>query len=94
MQRLAADFLSNYVFLAVGRVGSSSALICQRVDYISDVEKGSHLRDLLYEQRARTVDNKVILRRTFVMSSLIHFSFVYCLLVQNISQFSCYLNNV
>uniref|UniRef100_A0A6V7QQA6 RNA helicase n=1 Tax=Ananas comosus var. bracteatus TaxID=296719 RepID=A0A6V7QQA6_ANACO len=66
MQRLAADFLSNYVFLAVGRVGSSSALICQRVDYISDVEKGNHLRDLLYEQRARRVDNKQALTLVFV----------------------------
>ncbi|XP_020089239.1 DEAD-box ATP-dependent RNA helicase 52C-like [Ananas comosus] len=66
MQRLAADFLSNYVCLAVGRVGSSSALICQRVDYISDVEKGNHLRDLLYEQRARRVDNKQALTLVFV----------------------------
>ncbi|XP_072964230.1 DEAD-box ATP-dependent RNA helicase 37-like [Typha angustifolia] len=51
IQRLASDFLSNYIFLAVGRVGSSTGLISQRVEYVPDMEKRSHLMDLLHNQR-------------------------------------------
>ena len=35
IQRLAADFMHNYVFLAVGRVGSSTDLIVQHIEYVS-----------------------------------------------------------
>ena len=35
IQRLAADFMSNYIFLAVGRVGSSTDLIVQHIEYVS-----------------------------------------------------------
>ena len=41
MQRLASDFLSNYIFLAVGRVGSSTDLIVQRVEYVQESDKRS-----------------------------------------------------
>ena len=51
VQRLAADFLSNYIFLAVGRVGSSTDLIAQRVEYVHEADKKSHLMDLLHAQR-------------------------------------------
>ncbi|KAF3515830.1 hypothetical protein DY000_02061717, partial [Brassica cretica] len=51
IQRLAADFLSNYIFLAVGRVGSSTDLIAQRVEYVHEADKKSHLMDLLHAQR-------------------------------------------
>ncbi|CAA7060702.1 unnamed protein product [Microthlaspi erraticum] len=51
IQRLAADFLSNYIFLAVGRVGSSTDLITQRIEYVLDTDKRSHLMDLLHAQR-------------------------------------------
>ncbi|PIA46705.1 hypothetical protein AQUCO_01500324v1 [Aquilegia coerulea] len=51
IQRLASDFLSNYIFLTVGRVGSSTDLIEQRVDFVEDVNKRSHLMDLLRTQR-------------------------------------------
>ena len=51
MQRLAADFLANYIFLAVGRVGSSTDLIVQRVEFVLDSDKRSHLMDLLHAQR-------------------------------------------
>lgn len=59
MQRLASDFLSNYIFLAVGRVGSSTDLIDQRVEYVQEADKRSHLMDLLHAQRANGVQGKV-----------------------------------
>lgn len=59
MQRLAADFLSNYVFLAVGRVGSSTDLIVQRVEYVLETDKRSHLMDLLHAQIANGDQGKV-----------------------------------
>ena len=61
VQRLASDFLSNYIFLAVGRVGSSTDLIVQRVEFVDEADKRSHLMDLLHAQRANGVDGKVIL---------------------------------
>lgn len=60
MQGLASDFLSNYVFLAVGRVGSSTDLIAQRVEYVLDSDKRSHLMDLLHAQRETGLYGKVI----------------------------------
>jgi len=59
MQRLASDFLSNYIFLAVGRVGSSTDLIVQRVEYVQEIDKRSHLMDLLHAQRETEVNSKV-----------------------------------
>ncbi|XP_051143287.1 DEAD-box ATP-dependent RNA helicase 37-like [Andrographis paniculata] len=66
IQRLAADFLSNYVFLAVGRVGSSTDLIVQRVEYVLETDKRSHLMDLLYAQRVNGVQSKQPLTLVFV----------------------------
>lgn len=59
VQRLAADFLANYIFLAVGRVGSSTDLIVQRVEFVLDSDKRSHLMDLLHAQRENGVQGKV-----------------------------------
>ena len=47
IQRLAADFLHNYIFLAVGRVGSSTDLIVQHIEYVSMDEKKNTLLDLI-----------------------------------------------
>ncbi|KAJ6923863.1 hypothetical protein NC652_017242 [Populus alba x Populus x berolinensis] len=58
IQRLASDFLSNYIFLAVGRVGSSTDLIVQRVEYVHETDKRSHLMDLLHAQRETEVNGK------------------------------------
>ncbi|KAL7124501.1 hypothetical protein ABFS83_14G052500 [Erythranthe nasuta] len=66
IQRLASDFLSNYVFLAVGRVGSSTDLIVQRVEYVLETDKRSHLMDLLHAQRANGVQVKQALTLVFV----------------------------
>ncbi|MBA0700100.1 hypothetical protein Goari_001671 [Gossypium aridum] len=58
--RLASDFLANYIFLAVGRVGSSTDLIVQRVEFVHESDKRSHLMDLLHAQRANGVQGKVL----------------------------------
>lgn len=47
IQLLARDFLNNYVFLAVGRVGSTSIMITQRLEWVEENEKRSFLLDLL-----------------------------------------------
>lgn len=47
IQLLARDFLNNYVFLAVGRVGSTSVMITQRLEWVEENEKRSFLIDLL-----------------------------------------------
>ncbi|EOY32347.1 hypothetical protein QUC31_019442 [Theobroma cacao] len=66
IQRLACDFLANYVFLAVGRVGSSTDLIVQRVEFVHESDKRSHLMDLLHAQRANGVQGKQALTLVFV----------------------------
>lgn len=47
IQILAHDFLENYIFLAVGRVGSTSENITQKVVWVEENEKRSFLLDLL-----------------------------------------------
>ncbi|CAL9756426.1 unnamed protein product [Musa acuminata subsp. burmannicoides] len=66
IQRLASDFLSNYIFLAVGRVGSSTDLIVQRVEFVLDSDKRSHLMDLLHAQRVNGAHGKQALTLVFV----------------------------
>ncbi|XVF07430.1 hypothetical protein REPUB_Repub06bG0138200 [Reevesia pubescens] len=66
IQRLASDFLSNYIFLAVGRVGSSTDLIVQRVEFVLESDKRSHLMDLLHAQRENGVHGKHALTLVFV----------------------------
>ncbi len=47
LQMLARDFLHNYIFLAVGRVGSTSENITQKVVWVEEQDKRSFLLDLL-----------------------------------------------
>jgi len=47
IQRLAADFLQNYVFLTVGRVGSAAADITQKVEYVEENDKLAFLVRIL-----------------------------------------------
>ena len=49
IQRLAADFLYDYIFLAVGRVGSTHENITQRVEFVDDHIKRDVLQRLLRE---------------------------------------------
>lgn len=44
---LARDFLHDYVFLAVGRVGSTSENITQKVVWVEESDKRSFLLDLI-----------------------------------------------
>ncbi|KAF2435134.1 DEAD-domain-containing protein [Tothia fuscella] len=47
IQMLACDFLKDYIFLSVGRVGSTSENITQKVEYVEDGDKRSVLLDIL-----------------------------------------------
>ena len=47
LQMLARDFLQNYLFLAVGRVGSTSENITQKVVWVEEYDKRAFLIDLL-----------------------------------------------
>ncbi|EAZ01575.1 hypothetical protein OsI_23609 [Oryza sativa Indica Group] len=59
IQRLASDFLSNYIFITVGRVGSSTDLIMQKVELLSDGEKRGYLLDLLQRQSVGVANSKL-----------------------------------
>jgi ATP-dependent RNA helicase DDX3X len=48
IQMLARDFLKDYVFLSVGRVGSTSENITQKIEYVEDADKRSVLLDILH----------------------------------------------
>jgi ATP-dependent RNA helicase DDX3X len=47
IQMLAKDFLKDYIFLSVGRVGSTSENITQKIEYVEDMDKRSVLLDIL-----------------------------------------------
>lgn len=47
IQELASAFLDNYIFLAVGRVGSTSENITQTILWVNEHDKRSYLLDLL-----------------------------------------------
>ncbi|CAM0136814.1 ATP-dependent RNA helicase ded1 [Umbelopsis sp. WA50703] len=48
IQHLARDFLKDYIFLSVGRVGSTSENITQKIEYVEDEDKRSVLLDILH----------------------------------------------
>jgi len=47
IQRLASDFLNDYIFLTVGRVGSASKDVTQTVEYVEGNDKIAHLMRFL-----------------------------------------------
>ncbi|KAI0695335.1 P-loop containing nucleoside triphosphate hydrolase protein [Cerioporus squamosus] len=55
IQMLARDFMKDYVFLSVGRVGSTSENITQRVEYVEDNDKRSVLLDVLQANSGLTL---------------------------------------
>lgn len=63
LQRMASDFLADYIFLAVGRVGSSTDLIAQRVEFVLEADKRSYLMDLLHAQKANGTHGKVLMHQ-------------------------------
>uniref|UniRef100_T1PI52 RNA helicase n=1 Tax=Musca domestica TaxID=7370 RepID=T1PI52_MUSDO len=66
IQELASDFLSNYIFLAVGRVGSTSENITQTILWVHEQDKRSYLLDLLETIRAGSEYSKDSLTLIFV----------------------------
>ena len=52
IQMLARSFLKEYIFLSVGRVGSTSENITQRIEYVDDADKKSLLLDLLVAEES------------------------------------------
>lgn len=52
IQELARDFLKDYIFLSVGRVGSTSENITQNVVYVEEEDKKSALLDILTSEKA------------------------------------------
>jgi ATP-dependent RNA helicase DDX3X len=40
---MAQDFLNNYVFLTIGRIGSTSESITQHVEYVEEADKRAAL---------------------------------------------------
>ena len=56
IQRMASDFLKDYIFLTVGRVGSSHTLITQQIEYLRSYEdKKSMLMDLVHAVKGLTL---------------------------------------
>jgi hypothetical protein len=47
IQKLAADFMRDYLFLAVGRVGSSTELITQHIEEVEGASKKGVLLSLI-----------------------------------------------
>lgn len=47
VQALAQNFLHDYIFLTVGRVGSTSENITQKIEWVDESEKRCYLLDLL-----------------------------------------------
>jgi len=58
IQRLAQDFLHDYIFLAVGRVGSTSENITQEVVWVEEDQKKAFLLDLLSVSQQKAVDQQ------------------------------------
>lgn len=56
IQRLAGDFMREYVFLTVGRVGSASKDVTQTIEYVEEDEKMDALMKYLL-----TIENGLIL---------------------------------
>lgn len=54
-QRLAQDFLYNYIFIAVGRVGASSDFITQSVEWVAEENKRVQLMSLLPKFKGLTL---------------------------------------
>jgi ATP-dependent RNA helicase DDX3X len=63
-QRLASDFMSNYIFITVGRVGSSTDLIEQTIEFVNDGEKRGFLLNLLQKQSVSVANSKVFTKLT------------------------------
>merc|ERR1719163_1347023 len=55
IQRLASEFMTRYIFVAVGRVGSTTALITQSVVWAEEHDKRRALLEQLASCTGRTI---------------------------------------
>jgi ATP-dependent RNA helicase DDX3X len=55
IQRLAASFLYDYIFLAVGRVGSTTELVTQKFIRVDEADKQGMLLDLISSVKGLTI---------------------------------------
>ncbi|KAL7319696.1 ATP-dependent RNA helicase ded1 [Mucor circinelloides] len=51
IQKLASDFMNEYVFLSVGRVGATSENITQKIELVRDEEKRPRLLEILNQDK-------------------------------------------
>ena len=62
---LARDFLHDYIFLAIGRVGSTSENITQKVVWVEEHDKRSFLLDLLDAAGLNQSKNLILLLKYY-----------------------------
>ena len=82
IQRLASDFMQDYIFLAVGRVGAASKDVTQRIEYVEQHHKIDFVVDflsrlpqglvLVFVETRRSADHleEVLCRENFPASSI------------------------
>jgi ATP-dependent RNA helicase DDX3X len=82
IQRLAGDFMKNYVFVAVGRVGAASKDVTQRIEWVEQQDKVQFVIDfltrvpeglvLVFVETKRGADylEEVLMRYNFPASSI------------------------
>lgn len=82
IQRLAGDFMKEYIFLAVGRVGAASKDVTQRVEWVEQNDKVDFVIDfltrvpeglvLIFVETKRGADHleQVLMRNEFPASSI------------------------
>ncbi|KAF8654648.1 hypothetical protein AX16_003501 [Volvariella volvacea WC 439] len=71
IQILAKDFLKDYIFLSVGRVGSTSENITQKIEYVEDQDKRSVLLDILMSQTKEELGLTLVFVETKRMADLL-----------------------
>ncbi|KAL9713827.1 ATP-dependent RNA helicase ded1 [Leucoagaricus gongylophorus] len=71
IQILAKDFLKDYIFLSVGRVGSTSENITQNIEYVEDNDKRSVLLDILASQPREELGLTLIFVETKRMADML-----------------------
>lgn len=66
IQSLARDFLRDYIFLTIGRVGSTSENITQTIEYVEDRDKRDVLLDILHSDMDANTGDTINLTLVFV----------------------------
>lgn len=71
IQVLARDFLKDYIFLSVGRVGSTSENITQKIEFVEDQDKRSVLLDILASQSKEELGLSLVFVETKRMADML-----------------------